>query len=93
VNIELPRVSAYTHPSTNDMIFVMVGKSGYWPKTSLGIVDDTLTADKWNEAHEITKAEAEAMFAGSMWGWDTPAADPENYDVEGSMLYKPWLDA
>ena len=88
----LPRVSAYSHPTRGDLIFVMKGRDGYWPAEALGVVDDELTADVWNEAHDISKAEKEAMFCGSMWGWDTPGADPANYDAEGNLNIKKWLD-
>jgi len=88
----LPKVAAYSHPVSGDMIFVMVGRTGYWPKTTLGIVDDDLTAEAWNEAHDISKGEAEAMFAGSMWGWDVPAAKASNYTRDGAPLFNKVLD-
>lgn len=32
----------------------------------------------------VTRPQAEAMINGSMFGWDTPAADPDNYDAKGN---------
>lgn len=86
MNKSLPLVSAYHHPMNKDLIFIKNGQSGYMPASFMGIVDDKLTADKWNAAHNITKGEAEAMFAGSMWGWDVPAAKPESYTNEGTPI-------
>ena len=39
--------------------------------------------DSINEALGVTKAQAAAMVAGSMFGWEVPAADPKNYDEKG----------
>ena len=87
-----PYVAAHKHPNDDRMIFVMAGYSGYWEADSLGVVDKDLTPKKWNVAHGVTKAEAEAMYAGSMWGWDSPAADPDNYDENGELMVKHRLD-
>ena len=83
----LPRVSAYSHPTRGDLIFVCKGREGYWKAKDMGVVDDDLTADVWNAAHNISKAEAEAMFSGSMWSWDVPAAYASSYDSEGRLVH------
>ena len=88
----LPNVAAAQNPVGGELIFVMKGRSGYWPASAVGIVDETLTAEKWNTAHGISKAESEAMLAGSLWGWNIPAADPASYDADGNLNFKKWLD-
>ena len=42
--------------------------------------------DSLNAAMDVTKAQAAAMMAGSMFGWDAPAADPANYDDQGTPI-------
>ena len=43
-------------------------------------------ADALNDAMRVTKAQSAAMLAGSMFGWDVPAADPKNYDENGHPI-------
>ena len=42
--------------------------------------------DECNEIGGVSKAQAAAMLAGSMFGWDIPAADPKNYDEQGKPI-------
>jgi hypothetical protein len=88
----LPSVAAAEHPVTGVLIMVMKDRLGYWLPSTIGIVDETMTADKWNTAHGISKAESEAMLAGSLFGFDIPAADPANYDAAGNLSLKKCLD-
>ena len=39
-----------------------------------------------NEKLGVSRAQAEAMLAGSMFGWQTQAADPCSYDEQGRIL-------
>ena len=42
--------------------------------------------DSMNKKLGVTKAQAEALKSGSMFGWKVPAADPKNYDYKGNLL-------
>ena len=42
--------------------------------------------DELNGEMGVTKAQAAAMLGGAMQGWDTPAADPKNYDEQGQPI-------
>lgn len=42
--------------------------------------------DEYNGKLGVTKAQEEAMKAGSMFGWNVPGADPKNYDMDGKPM-------
>ncbi len=42
--------------------------------------------DELNSDLGVTKAQAAAMLSGATLGWDTPAADPKNYDADGQPI-------
>ena len=44
------------------------------------------SADIANDTMGVTKAQEAAMLAGSLFGWQTAAADPKNYDNNGSPI-------
>ena len=71
--------------ATGEIITVTKGEKGYtptgqYPKSG---VSPKEAAAALNKAAGVTKAQEAAMVAGSMFGWDTPAADPKNYDTKG----------
>lgn len=74
----------------NEVGLIQKGESGYY-RTDMWIKDANDGRQITNELNEkigVTKAQAEAMKAGSMFGWETPASDPKNYDADG-MPIKP----
>lgn len=85
---ELPE-RCYVWLETTDEIGVITrGKSGYLPTPK-----DAFTirpgesgkeiVDMLNKDFGVTPAQASAMAMGSMFGWDTKAADPKSYDENG----------
>lgn len=42
--------------------------------------------DEWNNELGVSKAQAAAMQGGATLGWDSPAADPKNYDDQGRLI-------
>ncbi len=46
-----------------------------------------ITADELNKAGNVTPAQREAMFAGSVFGFHVPAADPTRYDDAGNLRH------
>ena len=73
--------------TSEEMVLIERGEPGY---THSGMFPEGQekheAADALNDAMGVTKAQAAAMLAGSMFGWDAPAADPKNYDEKGTPL-------
>ena len=67
--------------STGEMIVITKGEKGYAPTGIYPQSDSPKEgASALNATNGVTKAQEAAMVAGSMFGWETPAADPKNYD-------------
>lgn len=73
--------------STGEMIVITKGEKGYTPT---GVFPQDASPREGvtavNAANGVTKAQEAAMAAGSMFGWETPAADPKNYDEHGNPV-------
>lgn len=71
--------------STGEIITIAKGENGYTPTGQYpqGDVSPKDAAAALNDAIGVTRAQEAAMVVGSMFGWDTPAADPKNYDAKG----------
>jgi|GEM_PF-1635131 len=77
----LPGSAFIRHPEDGRLILVRRGVLGFWPCRYLPAAGRTLEdlAAALNRGPLAPEIEA-AMLAGSMFGWDTPAADPANYE-------------
>jgi len=93
-NIEtLPEWCWAILPIDKSLVRVKAGESGYYPlnvaltEDKKRVFDPDLTndqiADKLNAERGISKAQRKAMEWGSMFGWETPLANPDNYNKEG----------
>lgn len=70
------------------VVILKRGETGYY-KTDIPILDKEdarKLVNEYNAKLGVTKAQAAAMSAGSMFGWAAPAADPKNYDVQGQPI-------
>ena len=85
---DLPEVCFSILPSTGDVIVIKHGESGYY-RCEYSTEDKAFNREFANDRNAnlgVSKAQVEAMLAGSMYGWDVPAADPKSYDVNGTLL-------
>lgn len=71
---------------TNTLIRIKAGESGYYKteQPPLHILGD-MTIDEYidyrNERLGVTKIQREAMEVGSMFGWEIPGANVDNYEL------------
>ena len=72
--------------STDEIGVITRGEMGYTPtKMKPEGVSKRKGTEYLNNAQGTTPAQAAAMSAGSMFGWDTKAADPSNYNEAGEL--------
>ena len=84
----LPEQCYSVLPDTGELIIIKKGESGYY-RTDIdmgGKAENRALADEYNAKLGVSKAQEQAMSAGSMFGWAVPAADPKNYDESGQPI-------
>lgn len=65
---------------TNNIVRIVRGE-----RTLFGVVEQE-TVDTLNEAAGVSRAQAAAMYGGVLCGWDSPMADPKNYNEAGAYI-------
>lgn len=90
----LPEQCYGTLTDTGAVVILKRGETGYY-KTDIPFTsreEAQALANEYNEKLGVTKAQAEAMKSGSMFGWACPAADPRNYDAQGQPIKPKHID-
>lgn len=82
-NRGLPRYCYGYLPTEKEEIRIDFATSGYTPYRKMA---SGRSAKEMNREIGVTPAQAEAMKAGSMFGWNCPAADPKSYNEQGKMI-------
>ena len=73
---------------TGAVVILKRGETGYY-KTDIPFQDKESAKQlvaEYNTKLGVTKAQSEAMKAGSMFGFEVPSADPKNYDENGTPI-------
>jgi len=71
---ELPEMCISHNSEIGEYILIKKNESGYF-ETDITTEDE---ARSINDYYKVTEEQRLAMEAGSMWGWDVSAADPEH---------------
>lgn len=79
---KLPHFCFCVLPTTSEVIMVTRNVMGYQSHLN-GEVKGKEKAMELNEILDVTPAQMEAMSNGSLFGWDIPAANPDNFDENG----------
>ena len=87
IRASLPPACCSYLESTGEIIYITKGEKGYIPQ---GPIPEGRrpreVVDEINKSAGITRAQEEAMVAGSMFGFHVPGADPKNYNESGEPI-------
>ena len=78
----LPEMCFGKLKSTGEIILIKRYESGYYKQDGRFEGKDV---DELNAEIGVDKGQRMAMEAGSMFGWDIPASNPDNYDNQGNF--------
>lgn len=82
--------TCYTNIRSRNMIgIIKEGESGYYPTdiaecNRLKPSEIDAFVDELNAKIDITKGERQRMEIGSMFGWETPGAQPDAWNDDGT---------
>lgn len=78
---DLPETCFSVLPSSGQLIIIRHGERGYYPSEwDTGSREENREiASSHNARRDITDIQEAAMLAGSMFGWNTPGANPQWY--------------
>ena len=85
---DLPDCCYSVNKTTGELIVLKKGETGFY-RTDIqtkGREESRELADFQNSKLGVTKAQEAAMYWGSLNGFDTPGADPTQYDADGIMM-------
>lgn len=83
----LPKKCFAALEATGETVIIHRGAKGYTPTGQHPEgVSGQEGADALNGQLGVTRAQAAAMLAGSIFGWACPSADPANYDEHGKPV-------
>ena len=83
----LPEKCFSITPATDKIVIIVKGETVQHPvyiPIEGRTARESVTAE--NQIIGVTRAQEAAMLAGSLFGWDTPAADPKDYDEQGQPI-------
>ena len=86
-NLKKLPYQAYVDDETTGAVIVMAGYEGYYPIHRLVYEREGAKnfIERKNKENNVTNAQAQATKAGSMFGFYTPAANPDNWNEDGTF--------
>lgn len=78
----LPEICFAMNDVNNKVVILKKGILGYFNYDNVS----NSSVDELNDSIGVTKTQVAAMKVGSMFGWDVPGANPENYDEKGNYI-------
>lgn len=72
---------------SGELVIIHAGEKGYYPHngSTFDKEKNREIADRLNARAGISRSMEEAMYCGSLFGWHTVVAQPENYNEDGSL--------